>query len=56
MKEVIAAGATTLFVSHSLEQTKQLCNKVLWLEKGKQMAFGDAGEVCEMYEEFISHK
>ena len=53
MKEIIDNGATTLFVSHSLEQTKQLCNKALWLERGKQMAFGDALEVCGLYEEFL---
>ena len=53
MKEVISKGATTLFVSHSLEQTRKLCNKVLWLDKGKQMAFGETEEVCAMYEEFL---
>jgi ABC-2 type transport system ATP-binding protein len=56
MKEVIGGGATTLFVSHSLDQTKKLCNKVLWLEKGKQMAFGGTEEVCGMYEEFLKNK
>ena len=56
MKEVIANGATTLFVSHSMEQTRQLCNKVLWLERGKQMAFGETPEVCDMYERFIAER
>ena len=53
MKEVIATGATTIFVSHSLAQTRQLCNKVLWLDKGKQMAFGEANNVIDMYESFM---
>ena len=39
MMEVIQSGATTLFVSHSVAQMKQLCNKVLWLDMGKQIAF-----------------
>lgn len=56
MREVIGQGAATLFVSHSLEQTKKLCNKVLWLDKGRQMAFGDAKEVCAMYEAFLKIK
>lgn len=56
MKEVINSGVTTLFVSHSLEQTIQMCTKVLWLEKGKQMAFGDTREICGMYDEFIKKK
>ena len=53
MREIIDSGATTLFVSHSLEQTKKLCNKVLWLEKGKQIAFGEAKDVCDIYEKFL---
>ena len=53
MKEIIAGGATTLFVSHSLGQMKKLCNKVLWLNKGKQMAFGEANEIIEQYEDFL---
>jgi len=56
MKEVIASGATTIFVSHSLNQTKSLCNKVLWLDKGRQMAFGDTDMVIGMYEEALSQK
>jgi len=56
MMEIIKGGATTLFVSHSPGQTRSLCNKALWLNKGKQMAFGNAEEVCDMYEEFLEKK
>lgn len=56
MMEIIKNGTTTLFVSHSLAQVKKLSNKVLWLDKGKQMAFGDAKEVCAEYEKFINSK
>lgn len=56
MKDIINNGAITLFVSHSMSQTKKLCNKVLWLDKGKQMAFGDTEEVCAMYEQFLEKK
>jgi len=56
MKEIIKEGATTIFVSHSLSQTRQLCNKALWLDKGKQMAFGDANEVIDAYEGFLNKK
>jgi ABC-2 type transport system ATP-binding protein len=54
MQEIIKKGAVTLFVSHSLEQMRKMCNKALWLEKGKQMAFGEVGEVFEAYETFIN--
>ncbi len=54
MMEIMHSGAVTLFVSHSLEQVESICNKVLWLEKGKQVAFGDARELCERYRELLS--
>jgi ABC-2 type transport system ATP-binding protein len=51
MLEVIESGATTIFVSHNTEQIKRLCNKVLWLERGCQIAFGDdVKRVCEEYD------
>ena len=53
MKEIIDGGAITLFVSHSLEQVRKVCNKALWLDKGKQIAFGDCREICDMYEKSI---
>ena len=56
MKEIINSGATTIFVSHSVGQMRNLCNKALWLEKGKQMTFGEAGEVIDMYEAFLKKK
>lgn len=56
MMEIISRGVTTILVSHSTQQIRQLCNKVLWLEKGKQMGFGDPIEICNRYEEFIRQK
>jgi ABC-2 type transport system ATP-binding protein len=50
MLEMIGGGATTLYVSHNTETVKRLCNKVLWLEKGIQMAFGtDVNDICKQY-------
>lgn len=54
MHEVINSGATTILVSHSLEQVRQLCNKVLWLHKGRQVAFGtDVEGICDRYQQFL---
>lgn len=54
MMEIIHGGATTLLVSHSIEQVRALCNKVLWLHKGKQMAFGDnVNDICDQYQDFL---
>ncbi len=53
MMEIINNGCCTLFVSHSIPQVRRLCNKVLWLDKGKQIAFGDAKTVCDKYERYL---
>ena len=44
-------GVTVLFVSHSIEQVKRLCNKAILLEKGRIIASGDIDEVAKVYEE-----
>ena len=42
-------GTTVLFVSHSIEQVREICNKVVWLESGKVRMKGDAAEICDVY-------
>lgn len=54
MREIISQGATTILVSHSLGQIRELCNKVLWLDHGKQVAFGETQEICDMYERYLN--
>ena len=53
-REIIASGATTILVSHDQNQIRELCNKVLWLHKGYQVAFNDdvRGTVDD-YESFL---
>lgn len=54
MKEIITGGATTILVSHSLPQVREMCNKILWLHKGKQIAFGsDVQGICDRYQSFL---
>ena len=54
MREIIKGGATTILVSHSIQQIRALCNKVLWLHQGMQIAFSDdVTGVCDCYEEFL---
>ena len=55
MREIINGGATTILVSHSISQVRAMCNKVLWLDKGRQIAFtDDVAGVCGCYESFLS--
>ena len=57
MKEMMGGGTTTILVSHSLEQIKALSNKILWLNKGQQVEFGDDVEgICERYQNFLNQK
>ena len=54
MREIIKGGATTILVSHSIGQVRSMCNKVLWLDKGRQIAFtDDVKGVCDCYEAFL---
>lgn len=57
MQEIIHGGATTILVSHSLGQVRTMCNKILWLHKGKQIAFGDdVKSICDQYQDFTEGK
>src|SRR5699024_4360350 len=53
MKEFKEAGKTMIFVSHSIGQMKQFCEKILWLEYGMVKEFGPVDEVIPNYERFI---
>lgn len=50
IRELMAGGTTVIIVSHALKQIRDLCRKVLWLEKGKIRMYGDAQAVCDKYE------
>ena len=49
MKKMIDSVATVVFVSHSIEQVKEICKKALWLEHGNVKMLGDAQTVCDCY-------
>ena len=57
MREILAQGVTGILVSHSIEQVRELCNKILWLDHGEQIAFGEnVDELCDAYDEFLVTK
>ena len=55
MQSIIDNGDTTaLMVSHSLQSVRAQCNKVLWLDKGRMVMFGDPNTVCDAYAEYLN--
>lgn len=57
MQEILSGGVTGILVSHSITQVRSMCNKILWLDRGKQVAFTDEVELyCNAYEEFLKTK
>ena len=53
MLEMMSGGTTVLFVSHSMDQIRELCSRVLWLDKGEVRMIGNPYEVCGKYLESI---
>lgn len=50
MLELMEGGTTVLFVSHSIQQVREMCSRVLWLEQGKVKMLETVEDVCNAYE------
>ncbi|MCH5197668.1 MAG: ABC transporter ATP-binding protein [Oscillospiraceae bacterium] len=53
IKGILANGVTGVLISHSVQQIRDLCNKCLWLDHGKQVAFGPTSVICNAYSAFL---
>lgn len=56
IREILSDGVTGILVSHSMGQVRELCNKVLWLDHGRQIAFGETAPIVDQYEAFLQKK
>lgn len=57
MKSILSGGVTGILVSHSMAQVRNMCNKILWLDHGKQIVFTDETKLyLDAYEEFLQTK
>lgn len=57
MKHILESGVTGILVSHSITQIREMCNKILWLDHGRQIIFSnDVLTCCDAYEEFLITK
>ena len=50
MTELMSRGTTVLLVSHNLEQIRNLCDRVIWLDHGRIVAEGETQEICDRYQ------
>ncbi len=53
---MLKGGTTLLFVSHSEEQVRQLCNKAALLSHGELVYFGDTDEAYKAYKNILSEE
>lgn len=51
MNEMLSGGTTLLYVSHSIEEVRRLCDHALWIDKGVARMQGEVNEVCDAYME-----
>ena len=49
IKKMLESGTTLLFVSHDINQVKELCNKAIWLDHGILRKYGDIETICNEY-------
>lgn len=49
MKDLLAGGTTLLYVSHSIDEVRRLCDHAIWLDKGISRMQGDVKTVCDAY-------
>lgn len=53
MEEMLSGGTTLLYVSHSIDSVKKLCDHAVWIEKGEQRMCGDVTMVIDTYSRYM---
>jgi ABC-type polysaccharide/polyol phosphate transport system ATPase subunit len=56
IEEFLAADRTLLLVSHSLDLVAELCDRVLWLDRGHQRLTGDPRRVIDAYRQAVAEE
>lgn len=54
--DMMSDGVTVLFVSHSTDRVRKLCNKAIILTSGQIVANGEVNEICDLYMEMVNNK
>ena len=51
MEDMMSGGTTVLYVSHSIDSVRKLCDKAIWIDRGVEKMKGEVNEVCDAYME-----
>lgn len=54
MVNMIKGGATVMFVSHSMDAIRTICNRLIWIEHGEMQMMGGVDEVLKEYMQFCN--
>jgi len=49
LKSLMDSDTTVLFVSHSIHEIRNICEKAIWIEKGKIKEIGEVNDICDKY-------
>ena len=49
IRSLMEGGTTVLLVSHSIPQIREICDKAIWIDKGKVREIGEVNKVCDNY-------
>lgn len=56
LMDMMGDGVTVLFVSHSTDRVKKICNKAIILTQGQLVAQGDSDEMCRIYNQMVKNR
>ena len=51
LQSLMASNTTVLLVSHSIKEIRNICDKAIWIEKGRVVDIGEVNDICDKYEE-----
>ncbi len=56
MNELMNGDVSLLFVSHSIDQVREMCDKAIWLDHGEIVASAEVNNICDRYMDFVRNK
>lgn len=56
IQSLFESGVTVIFVSHNIQQVKEICDRAILLEHGRCIAQGDVNDVAAIYEKMSAEK